>query len=185
MTCELLQLIKWPSKEQTKKTLPKCFKKYYSKVCRIIDCSEVLIETPSLELQAICLSYYKHHCTLKFLIAITPNGLISFDGSRASEKYIVMASRFMNRLEPYDDVIADRGFKVHHELVMYQATLAIPPSTVGNLQMATQDVSETSRIANVRIYVEQAIERLKHFKILSHIMPISCLPLYDDINHMF
>ena len=86
----------------------------------------------------------------------------------------------MNRLEPYDQVMADRGFKIR-DLAMYQATLAIPASTVGNIQMHTKDVSETSRIANVRIYVEQAIGRLKHFKILSHIMPISCLPLCDDI----
>ena len=74
-----VKLIKWPSKKQTKKTLPKCFEKYYSKVRCIIDCSEVFIETPSsLEFQATCWSDYKHHCTLKFLIAITPNGLISF-----------------------------------------------------------------------------------------------------------
>ena len=32
MKCELSWLIKWPSKEQTKKVLPKCFEKYYSKV---------------------------------------------------------------------------------------------------------------------------------------------------------
>ena len=46
MKGELSWLIKWPSKEQTKKTLPKCFEKYYSKVRCIIDCSEVFIETP-------------------------------------------------------------------------------------------------------------------------------------------
>ena len=28
MKCELSWLIKWPSKEQTKKVLPKCFEKY-------------------------------------------------------------------------------------------------------------------------------------------------------------
>ena len=67
MKCELSWLIKQPSKEQTKKVLPKCFEKYYSKVRCIIDCSEVFIETPSsLELQAICWSDYKHHCTFKF-----------------------------------------------------------------------------------------------------------------------
>ena len=186
MKCELSWLIKWPSKEQTKKVLPKCFEKYYSKVRCIIDCSEVFIETPSsLELQAICWSDYKHHCTFKFLIGITSNGLISFVsdcyGGRASDKFIVMDSRFMNHLEPFDQVMADRGFKIRDDLAMYQANLAIPPSTVGKFQMPSQDVLETSRLANVRIYVEQAIGRVKHFKILSHIMPMSCLPLCDDI----
>ena len=75
-----------------------------------------------------------------------------------------MDSRFLNRLEPYDQVMADRGFKIRDDLAMYQATLAISPSTVGNFQMATQDVAETSRIANVCIYVKQAIGRLKHSK---------------------
>ena len=186
MKCELSWLIKWLSKEQTKKVLPKCFEKYNSKVRCIIDCSEVFIETPSsLELQAICWSDYKHHCTFKFLIGITSNGLISFVsdcyGGRASNKFIVIDSRFMNHLEPFDQVMADRGFKIRDDLAMYQATLAIPPSTVGNFQMPSRDVLETSRLANVRIYVEQAIGRVKHFKILSHIMPMSCLPLCDDI----
>ena len=39
----------------------------------------------------------------------------------------------------------------------------------------------TSRIANVRIYVEQAIGRLKQFHILKNILPINYLPLFDDI----
>ena len=87
----------------------------------------------------------------------------------------------MNHLEPFDQVMADRGFKIRDDLAMYQATLAIPPSTVGNFQMPSQDVLETSTLANVRIYVEQAIGRVKHFKSFSHIVPMSCLPLCDDI----
>ena len=147
MKHELSWLIIWPSKEQTRKTLPKCFKKYYSKVRCIIDCSEVFIETPSsLELQATCWSDYKHHCTFKFLIVITPNGLISFVsdcyGGRASDKFIVMDSKFMNHLDPFDQVMADRDLKIQDDLAMYQATLAIPPSPVGNFQMPSQDVAD-------------------------------------------
>jgi len=46
----------------------------------------------------------------------------------------------MNRLEPYDQVMADRGFKIRDDLAMYQATLAIPPSTVGNFQMERRNI---------------------------------------------
>ena len=144
-------------------------------------------ETPSsLELQATFWFDHKHHCTFKFLIAITLNGLISFVsdcyGRRASDNFMVMDSRFMNQVEPYDLVMADRGFKIRDDLAMCAATLVIPPSTVGNFQIPAQGVSETSRIANVRIYVEHwDIRRLKHFKILSHVLPINCLPLCDDI----
>ena len=64
---------------------------------------------------------------------------------------------------------------------MVQAKLAILPSTLGSLQMTSNDVAETSRIANVRIYVEQAIGRLKTFRILKNEIPVSCLPVCDDI----
>ena len=47
--------------------------------------------------------------------------------------------------------------------------------------MTTGDVQETSRIANVRIFVEKAIARVKWFNILSNVLEITCLPLCDDI----
>jgi hypothetical protein len=60
--------------------------------------------------------------------------------------------------------VGERGFKVKEDLLVVQARLAIPPSTCGNLAMSSGDVSETSKIANVRIYVEQKIGRLKTFR---------------------
>ena len=173
-------------KRSNKKTRPTCFQTKYSKVRCITDCSEVFIETASsLEVQAACWSDYKHCCTFKFLIGITPNGLISFISEcycgRASEKFIVTDSKFLSMVEPFDQIMADRGFKIQDDLAMYQASLAIPPSAAKDQQMLGQDVAETSKIANVRIYVEQAIGCLKYFNILSNVMPIKCVPLSDDI----
>ena len=55
MRKELSWLIVWPSKAATRKNLPQCFKKWYSKVRCIIDCTEMFIETPSsLDIQAQC-----------------------------------------------------------------------------------------------------------------------------------
>ncbi len=186
MRLELVHLIIWPSRQAIRQHLPDCFKKFYPRVRSIIDCSEIFIETPSnLDVQAECWSEYKHHCTLKFLVAITPNGLICFIspcyGGRASDKFIVRDSGFLQYLEPYDQIMADRGFKIREDLMLYQASLAIPPSTTGKLQMLPGDVAETSKIANVRIYVEQAIRRIKIYKILSHELPMSLVPLSDDI----
>jgi hypothetical protein len=65
--------------------------------------------------------------------------------------------------------------------MVVQARLAIPPSTCRKIAMSSRDVSETSKIANVRMYVEQAIERLKTFYFLKNEIPISCLPVCDDI----
>ena len=47
--------------------------------------------------------------------------------------------------------------------------------------MSKNDVKATSRIANVRIYAEQAIKQMKDFQILKNEIPISILPLIDDI----
>ena len=186
MRLELSCLIIWPPKEVVRVNLPECFRKFYPKVRCIIDCSEVFIETPSsLELQAQCYSDYKHHTTIKFLVSVTPNGMFSYIspcyGGRASDKFIVKDCGFLKLIEPFDQVMTDRGFKIKEDLMMVQAKLAIPPSTIGSLQMTRSDVSETSKIANVRIYVEQAIGRLKTFRILKNEIPVSCLPVCDDI----
>ena len=77
MSKELSVLIIWPSRSQTKKTLPGCFRKLFPKVRCIIDCFECFTETPSaLDLAATMWSEYKHHYTLKVLVAITPVGAI-------------------------------------------------------------------------------------------------------------
>ena len=79
MSRELGVLIVWPSKGQISATLPACFKQLYPRVQVIIDCTEIFSETPSsLEVQAALWSDHKHHCTLKYLIAITPTGAISW-----------------------------------------------------------------------------------------------------------
>ena len=80
-------------------TLPKCFKKSYPKLRTIIDCTEMFFETPSsLEVQALLWSEYKHHSTFKFLVAITPNGAVSWVspcyGGRTTDIYIVQDSDF-------------------------------------------------------------------------------------------
>ena len=112
------QLIYNPSKEITMMTRPKSFEDpLYRDTRHIIDCTEVFIETPkSLELAAACWSDYKHHHTVKYLISIIPNGHINFISrgytGRASDNYVTQHSGFIDILEQYDKVLADRGFTV-------------------------------------------------------------------------
>ena len=126
-------MIVWPERNIIKRNLPTIFRKYYPNCCVIIDCSEIYIQTPSsLEVSAMCWSNYKHHSTVKYLVGITPNGTVSYlsdcYGGRASDQFIVKDSGFLNYLRPGDQVMADRGFKIHDMLAFYQCTLAIPPS---------------------------------------------------------
>ncbi|XP_066920205.1 uncharacterized protein [Clytia hemisphaerica] len=188
MSKELGVLIIWPSKEQIAKTLPKCFKKFhqYKKTRTIIDCTEVFTETPSsLESHCLLWSDYKHHCTIKFMVCITPNGSVSWIspayGGRTTDVHIVRNSGFLKLLEPYDLVMADRGFKIKTDLAMKQCSLAIPPSASKGVQMTEKQSKETSTVANVRIYVEQAIKNIKDYRILKNELKLLYLPIADDI----
>ena len=182
MLKELSVLIVWPSRQQVKKTLSPCFRKLHPKVRCIIDCFECFTETPSgLDLAATLWSEYKHRYTFKVLVAFTQNGAISYVsscyGGRASDIFIVLNSEFLNMVELYDEIVADRGFKIREDLIMHIATLCIPSRCASFMQLLPHDVRETSNIANVRVNVEQAIGRLKVFLLLKNELPISFPPL--------
>ena len=120
MSKELSWLIFWPDRNVIRRNIPVSFRKNYPRCSIIIDCSEIFIETPSsLDVAAMCWSNYKHHSTIKYLIGITPNGAISYIsniyGGRASDIFIVN-NRFLNFLQPGDQVMADRGFKIQGNL---------------------------------------------------------------------
>eukprot|EP00112_Aurelia_sp_Birch-Aquarium-sp1_P011603 Seg2438.2 transcript_id=Seg2438.2/GoldUCD/mRNA.D3Y31 product="hypothetical protein" protein_id=Seg2438.2/GoldUCD/D3Y31 len=186
MALDLHFLIKWPSRHDVKVNLPEIFKKYFPRCVSIIDCTEFFVETPSsVEVQAALWSEYKHHCTIKVLIAITPNGVVSFlsdaYGGRSSDKFIVQDCDFLDRLRPGDQLMADKGFKIADILAFHQCSLVIPPSAPTGQQMTSENVRKTSRIANARIYVENAIGRVKNFRILKNELPILLLPIADDI----
>ena len=186
MSKELSALVIWPSSSQIKSTFPNCLKELNHNVRVIIDCTEVFMETPSSLVGQACLySDCKHHCTVKFLVVITRNGPLLWIsliyGGRTSDVFIVWDSGFLDLLEPGDQVIADQVFKIKTDLVMKQCTLRILPRAAKENQMTSSDVKKTSNIANVRIYVEQAIEHLKEFHILKTQQSILCLPIFNDI----
>ena len=88
-----------PPIEVVKKTPPQRFKKPgYSKVCHIIDCTEIYIETPSdpVSRAATC-SEYKQYNTAKILVSVTPNdafNLVSDEwGGRTSDVYLTIESK--------------------------------------------------------------------------------------------
>ena len=177
----------FPSRDQIRAWMPPSFRKFYPKARCIIDCAEIRCETPSsLEAQAQMYSNYKHACTIKYLVVISPVGLIVWlspaYGGRASDNHIVRDSDFLRLLEPGDQVMADRGFKIRTDLATVPAELCIPPRAVQGNQMTEQEVKETSRVANLRIYVEQAIQRMKVYRILTAgDFPVLLLPIVDDI----
>ena len=84
-------------------------------------------------------------------------------------------------LEPYDQVMADRGFDIAAELAERCCTLNIPPFTRGKSQLSRAEVGRHRKISSLRIHVERAIERLKNFRILQGVFPLNHVHTLDDI----
>ena len=148
MDVRLSFLVTWPDRENIRKTMPLCFRHYRSRVTSIIDCFELFIEKPSDLLAKSCTwSQYKHHNTAKYMISITPQGIVSFVsngwGGRVSDKYIVENSGYLTHLLPGDVVLADRGFNVEDSVALHGATLDIPAFTRGCDQLPAGDIETT------------------------------------------
>lgn len=179
MSVRLKFLIQWPEHEELQATMPVVFQRNFGKkVAVIIDCFEIFTERPSsLIARAMTWSNYKHHNTVKFLIGVTPQGVISFIskawGGRVSDKYLTENSGLLRKLLPGDIVLADRGFDIADSVGFYQARLHIPAFTRGKKQLSAEEVEETRKIANVRIHVERVIGLVRRkYTILQGILPI-------------
>ena len=184
---QLQPLITWPDREDLRRTMPDCFKlSFGNKVAVIIDCFEVFIERPSsLLARAATWSSYKHHNTVKFLIGITPQGVVSYIskawGGRVSDKYLTENCGILNKLLPGDIVLADRGFDIADSVGMYQAKLHLPAFTRGKNQLSALEVEESRSIANVRIHVERVIGNVRQkYSILKGTIPLNFLSVRED-----
>ena len=169
-------LIKWPDHDASMETLPHVFRQYFPRLTGIIDCTEVFIHRPkSLKARAQVYSNYKKHSTLKFLVACTPQGAISYLskawGGRISDVELVKQCGFISRAYHHagDQILADRGFTLQDEFAAGAGVeLIIPAFTRGKSQLSAEDVETTRQIASIRIHIEQVIGLLKNrFNILS------------------
>ncbi|KAH8036290.1 hypothetical protein HPB51_023329 [Rhipicephalus microplus] len=185
LDCLSVKLRKWvfaPPRCVIKDTLPECFVQHYPKCTFIIDCTEIRTETPmDPEAQHYLYSHYKVSYTLKFLIAILPNGMVSFIskayGGRHSDCFIIRDSGFLLLIEPGDSVLCDKGFPaIKTTMADEGAVLVMPPFNVEGGQLSREDMETTLTIAQVRIHVESAIQRLKLHNVLTNRVPLTLIP---------
>jgi len=130
MEHELQPLNPCPPRDVTAQTLPMSFQKFADIRC-IIDCTELFIERPSgFTAPSLTFSNYKHHTTVKFLVAIVPTGGICYVsqawGGRVSDRRITEYSGFLDIIQPGDVVMADKGFIIGDLLAKRGAFLQIP-----------------------------------------------------------
>lgn len=181
----LEDFVRWPARHVVEHLLPDAFKKNYPKCRAIIDCSEIRIEHPSsIEQQVQTYSNYKSSQTVKFLIACTPDGFISFVshcyGGRSSDSFITVDSGFLDLIEPGDVILADKGFPSIRTDVENKNAIFVMPPFAFNEQFTQDEMSTTYKIASVRIHIERCIQRVKLFRI-THFLPHELVPHSDKI----
>ena len=169
------------------KPLPSHFKNALLREVRIvIDCTEIFCESSGDYSQAGNMySQYKSHSTSKVLIGVAPCGALMFvsdcfEGS-ISDKQITRKSGFLDKIQPGDVVLADRGFTIHDLLAEKGATLEIPPFREGRKQFTKEECIRSKLLSRARIHVERFNERIKKYRIISGIVPLSLTPLLSQI----
>ena len=152
----------------------------------VTDAIELFIEMPKgHKNQRLTWSNYKHHNTMTIPVAVVPNSSIIFvskaySGS-ISDKALTNRCNCLDRIGPYCQLMAEKGFNIADDCSSRCIELTIPPGKRGQSQMLPKVVKKTNSIAKVRILVEQVIRQLKIFKILANEVPVSVIPQLDDI----
>lgn len=186
LSVKLKHIIMWLDTDVLRKTLPMDFRTHCPDCTVIVDCFEIFIERHSALLaRAQTYSNYKHHNTVKYLIRITPNGIVSFIssgwGGGVSDRHLTENCGLLNKLLLGDTILADRGFNIKDSVGLYCATVKIPSSTKGKRQLSGIEVEQTHRIANVRIHMERVIGNIRQkYSFLSTCQPIDFLVSKQD-----
>ena len=183
---ELTLLFPWPSRARIQFFMPAQFRRKFPCTRVIIDATEIQLERPtSLMNKAVTYSNYKSRNTMKFLIGISPSGLVTFVsdawGGRVSDKALTENSGLHEKLDSGDSVMADKGFDIEDLLAARGVKLNIPPKLGKDAQLSGQKIESTRRIAEVRIHVERAIGRARNFSLLNSVFPVSMYDLASAI----
>uniref|UniRef100_A0AAV2M412 DDE Tnp4 domain-containing protein n=1 Tax=Knipowitschia caucasica TaxID=637954 RepID=A0AAV2M412_KNICA len=167
--------------------MPQRFLKHSPNVRVILDYTDIALEAASsLTLQFETSSAYKNCTTLKGLIGVAPNGLVTFISQLytgcLSDKDITKISGILLLLEPGDEVVADKGFLIQGLLDEVGANLKMPTFRHPD-QFRESETEETQAIAHLRIIVARALARIKCFHIWDSPVPLTLITSVNQIWH--
>ncbi|XP_078491081.1 uncharacterized protein LOC144747146 [Ciona intestinalis] len=160
--------------------------KPFSSTRIILDATEIPIEKPSHVLsQRVTFSNYKNRNTLKTMIGISPNGLVTFVspsyGGSCSDRQIIENSELYVKSSEFfgagESIMADRGILVQDLFASANVKVNIPTMLRGKHQLGPDDVVRDRRIASQRIHVERVIGLAKTYKIITVPLPYQLIPL--------
>ena len=185
MYIELKDLCEMPDCESSEKA--KQFGRF-PMVRVILDCKEIYTEKPSsLQANKAIYSHYKSYNTFKYLVGISPHPAVVYVsrawGGRASDKHITSHSQdLIDALKPGEQVMVDRGFAIESILLPRSVELVIPDFKGQCRSQLTEIEGKMSeKIAEARIHVERAMQRIKMYHILGNEFKLSMAHLADQI----
>ena len=118
---EKVQLPVWATRRTVEETMPEVFRQKYPLTRVVLDCTELFIEKPScFRAQSETYSLYKSHNTAKGLVAIAPNGALTFVsdlyGGHCSDKVIVEHCGILQLLEEDDERV--KNFNILKQILL-------------------------------------------------------------------
>ena len=178
---ELSGLLYWPSRQEIAQCYPQCFNRW-SGITAILDCFENPTEKPSdVSANTQIFSSYKNRPTVKFLLACTPGGSVSFisppAGGNMSDKEMVIQCKIPEKFSPGDKCMADKGFRIAGELLERGVELILPPFVKGGKPFTEKENIENKAITHARIHVERVIGRVRDYAYLNGVVPLTQLDL--------
>ena len=90
-------------------------------------------------------------------------------------------SGLLNKIMPEDVILGDRGFTIHDLCAEKGATLEIPHFLEGRTAFQEVETARNKLLSRARVHVERFNERIKKFRIISGIVPLSLTPLLSQI----
>ena len=85
-------------------------------------------------------------------------------------------------LEPGDQILADKGYRIQDLLEPLQCTLAVPAYLSSKGQFSKEEIRSSKAVHNLRVHVERAISRVKEFHLFDGIIPLT---MAGSINQLW
>ncbi|XP_054656783.1 uncharacterized protein LOC129195083 [Dunckerocampus dactyliophorus] len=167
---QLRRWITWPNRDTLQRTTPRQFAEAFGgKGVVIVACLKMLAQK----------TLHQNERTVKYLIAITPSGFVSFVSkgwhSVTSEKTMLEKSGFLNKLLPGDVVLADFDSKKDSGLLCAEVQRPAFPDV--HCQLAARNLDE---MAQVRTHVEKVLVSIRHkYKLLQGDVPVNMMLACD------
>lgn len=155
-----------PRGTKNRTCLPSAFASFTN--CRmILDCTEVYTAVPEqLNKQRVTYSNYKHRNTLKGLVGVAPNGVVTFVSDlyvgSTSDKKIVQHCGVLSMFEPGDLILADKGFLIN-DILPAGVSLNIPPFLMTAMKCnKQQQLQKHEYMLNVQ---SKELNRIRYYRL--------------------